>query len=154
MSKMTPIGSLYFGETMTQQRFELLEHTADIILRAYGKSKEELFENAAYGTFSVIGEPSAAKPEIGRPIKLAADDVESLLIAWLSDLLYLFETSEIFFCQFECHISDSSLAAVARGENFSAEKHQFKTEIKAVTHHALKVEQKDGQWVAEILLDL
>jgi SHS2 domain-containing protein len=142
-------------------RFELLEHTADIILLAHGATLDELFANAAYGMFSVIGEPDHAQldrasPGCGteREINVAGDDLESLLVAWLSELLFLFETTEIFFADFECRISGNQLTAMARGEKFNAEKHEFKTEIKAVTRHQLRVSQTEGEWQAKILLDL
>jgi SHS2 domain-containing protein len=139
---------------MAAHDFELLEHTADIILRARGQSEAELFENAAYGLFSVIGEPAVAKAQGEQRIELSAASREELLVAWLSELLFLFETKEIFFCEFVCRIAELSLTATARGEKFNEKKHQFKTEIKAVTRHGLTVEEKEGQWVATILLDL
>ena len=35
--------------------FEILEHTADIGLRAHGESMEALFENAAAGMLEILG---------------------------------------------------------------------------------------------------
>ena len=134
--------------------FRILEHTADTILEANGRDLDELFGNAALGMFTVIAEPAKAAPAEQREISLADNTTADLLHAWLSELLYLFDTEGLFFCAFECRVEAGRLAAVARGEPFDADRHEYKTEIKAVTHHELKVEQTGAGWRAQLLLDL
>lgn len=134
--------------------FRILEHTADTILEANGRDLDELFRNAALGMFTVIAEPAKAVPAEQREVSLADDTTADLLHAWLSELLYLFETEGLFFCAFECRVEAGRLDAVARGEPFDADRHDYKTEIKAVTHHELSVERTGAGWRARLLLDL
>jgi len=136
------------------KRFEILDHTADAILRAHGRGLGDLFENAALGMFSIVGEPGNAAPAVEREVSVSAEDRESLLVAWLSELLFLFETTEIFFGEFECRVADNAVRAVVRGERFDPVRHGFKTEIKAVTRHRLSVARQGGRWVATVLFDL
>ncbi len=134
--------------------FRIIEHTADTFLEANGRELGELFANAALGMFAVIAEPQKAVPIERRAVSLTDDTTADLLHAWLSELLYLFETEGLFFCAFECSVEDGRLDAVVRGEPFDADRHGYRTEIKAVTHHELKVERTDAGWQARLLLDL
>jgi len=135
-------------------RFELLEHTADVLLRAHGKSLGELFENAALAIASLIGEPQQAQPREERVVELHAEDLPSLLVAWLNELLFLFETVEFFGCEFKCEVEGTGLRAQVRGERFNPAVHGFKTEIKAVTRHQLRISQDGHGWTATVLLDI
>ncbi|GAJ13288.1 unnamed protein product, partial [marine sediment metagenome] len=75
------------------KEFEILEHTADIGIAAYGKTKKEVFINAAKGMFEIIaGESRNLKENFYDKIKLEADNPEGLFFAWLNELLYISET--------------------------------------------------------------
>ena len=77
--------------------YNLIDHTADVGLKAYGKSLSEAFQNAAKGMFDIITDKSEIE-NIGQyNIKLEADDLEQLLVDWLSELLYIHSTKNIVF---------------------------------------------------------
>ena len=66
-------------------RFEPIEHTADLAFRAFGATLEELFENAAFGMFSIVCEIDEALPlPIHRKVCLSATDSVRLLRLWLA----------------------------------------------------------------------
>ena len=67
---------------MTKQ-FEYLSHTADAKFRAYGKTIEEKFTNAAVATFNIMLNPNKVKPLIKKEITLTAKKTESLLYDWI-----------------------------------------------------------------------
>jgi SHS2 domain-containing protein len=73
------------------KKFVLIEHSADIGLKAYGKTLAEAFANAAYGMFAVIAELDGVREAETRRVELNEDDTESLLFEWLNSLLYLFD---------------------------------------------------------------
>ena len=73
------------------QRFEEVEHTADIAIRAFGGDLSELFANVAYGLACQIAETTGIEKNIEETIEITADDVEGLLVAFLEELLYLLE---------------------------------------------------------------
>ena len=71
--------------------YELIDHTADVGIKAYGKTLSEAFENAAKGMFDIITDSSEIESIGQYNIELEAPDLEQLLVDWLSELLYLFE---------------------------------------------------------------
>jgi SHS2 domain-containing protein len=74
-----------------QKQYEYMEHTADVKFLAYGKTLEEVFENAALAMFNVIIDTDKVSGETTREVFLKSPDLEFLLVDWLSELLYLFE---------------------------------------------------------------
>ena len=72
------------------KKYTLIDHTADIGIKAYGKSLSEAFENAAKGMFDIITDNSDIDSVGQYDIELSADDLEQLLVDFLSDLLYFF----------------------------------------------------------------
>ncbi len=123
--------------------FELIDHTADVGIVAYGTNVKEAFANAARGMFSIITELDEIAEAEYRDIELTAPDQESLLVEWLNELIYLFDTENILFKRFDItQLSDTQLKARAYGEKVA--KHKLKTGIKATTYHMLKVERNKG----------
>jgi SHS2 domain-containing protein len=142
-----------------QKQYEYLDHTADIKFLAYGKTLEEVFENAALAMFNVIIDTSKVSGETAREIFLKSPDMESLLVDWLSELLYLFEVDEIVFRKFQVKEirgegSEFSIAARASGQEFNSENLPFETEIKAVTYNQLKIEKIADGWKAQVVVDI
>lgn len=135
-------------------RFEVINHTADIGLAAYGEDVKEAFANAAYGMFSLIAELEDVTETLQREIEVSALDQEALLVAWLNELLYLFDVENIIFKRFEIRDLDANqLRATAYGEKFDSARHQLKMAIKATTYHMLKIEKDDGYRV-QVILDV
>ncbi len=136
------------------RNFEFFEHTADIGLRAWGKTLGEAFENASAGMGKIISD-SKVKPQKEFELEVEADDLEGLLVLWLSELLFVFETKYILFKDFDVEIDEKRFKArgKCRGEVIDSSKHEIKTEIKAVTYHLLKVE-KNEDWMVQVLFDI
>lgn len=132
-------------------RFEEIEHTADVGIRAYGSTASELFEGAATGMFSLIANLDRVKPVGEEVLRLSADDLPGLLVAFLSELLFLHETQHLLFCRFEIHVEGARLEARAWGETIDKGRHELKLALKAVTYHRLRVDPEQG--VAEVIFD-
>lgn len=139
-------------EWMGAMRYEFIEHTADIAIKAYGKSVEESFGNAAKGMFDVITDVSKVEPKGEYQVRVKSDDLENLLVDWLSELLFLHETQDVLFSEFDVKIENLSLVATAKGEAINREKHELKSDVKAVTYHMLEVNEKEGY--VKFLLDI
>ncbi len=141
------------------KQYEYLEHTADIKFLAYGKTLEEVFENAALAMFNVMIDTDEVSGETAREILLKSPDLESLLVDWLSELLYVFEVDEIVFREFRVEkireeAGEYSITAQALGEKFYPESHPFETEIKAVTYNQLELEKTANGWKAQVVVDI
>ena len=82
-------------------------------------------------------------------------DYESLLVAWLNEVLYWFDGKRIAFRQFRIEeIEPERVTAVGWGEPRDPLRHRAKLIVKAVTWHQLKVSRCDDGWVAEVYLDV
>jgi len=140
------------------KEFEILEHTADIGIAAYGKNKEEVFINAAKGMFEIIaGENKTLKQNFYDKIKLEADNLEGLLFAWLNELLYISETKLVILSKFKIkELSDYHIEAEVGGAKINPPSVKIEKEIKAVTYHRLEVkkDEESGLWRAQVIFDI
>ncbi|MEK7354123.1 MAG: archease [Chloroflexota bacterium] len=137
-----------------EKDFEILNHTADVGIIAYGKDTKEAFANAAKGMFSLITELDDVAEVEHRDIELTAPDRESLLVAWLNELIFLFDVDNILFKRFEItRLSKTHLKARGYGEKVDASRHNLKLGIKAATYYMLKIEKDKGVRV-QVIFDI
>ena len=135
--------------------YELIDHTADVVIKAYGKNISEAFENAAKGMFDIITDSSEIESVGQYDIHLEAPDLEQLLVDWLSELLFLNGAKNLVFGFFKVELDEekSHLSARVFGEKYSISKHKMGVEIKAVTYHMLEVKNKRPYHV-QVLFDI
>jgi len=137
-----------------EKDFEILDHTADVGIIAYGNDMKQAFTNTAKGLFSLITELDNIEEVLHRDIELVAPDQESLLVEWLNELIYLFDAEGVIFRRFDIvELDDTRLKARSYGERVDSSKHKLKTGVKAATYHMLKVDKTDGCKV-QVLLDI
>lgn len=135
--------------------YEVFEHTADIGLHAYGSTLSELFIHAAQGMESLMIPPEQVRIQVSRVVEVDGHDSVSLLIAWLNELIFLFDTEYLIFCQFEIEsLTETHLRGRASGESYDAQRHELGSAIKAVTWHEAAVEQTDDGYKARIIFDI
>lgn len=136
--------------------FELIDHTADIGLRAYGIDLSQVFANAARGMFSLITDVELVKESLYRDVEVTAPDKEILLVGWLNELIFLFDTELILFRRFYIRSqTDTELKARCYGEKIDKSRHELKRGIKAATYHMLKIEQENSyDYRAQVLFDI
>ena len=137
------------------RRFEEMEHTADMGIRAYGSDLAELLESAAAGMFSLIGQ-ATFRPEDVRALEIRIDSrgAEELLHLWLRRLLREFNVTGFFPIGWVIQATPTGIRSTIRGGIFDPERHEFRGEIKGVTLHGLTVARGDGDWRAEIIFDV
>ncbi len=124
-------------------RYEVLEHTADVMIKATGKDIEECFENAAYALFDQITDASKVWPKEEVRFNVEGHDLESLLYNFLSEFLYLHDAKRLVLADFKVRIDNNALECIARGEKFDPVRHKPKHEVKAVTYHMLRVDTNE-----------
>ena len=133
-------------------QFEVIDHTADVGIIAYGSDLKEAFANAAYGMFSQIADLDGVGEEVSREVDVQATDQEALLVDWLNELLYLFDVDRIIFKRFEiADLNRNRLKAKVYGERIDTSRHQLRTAVKAATYHMLKIESNKEVKVQFIL---
>jgi SHS2 domain-containing protein len=135
-------------------RYASTEHTADIGLVAYGETLKDVFANAAYGMFDLMVDVSRT-PETQRvDVRAEADDTPSLLVAFLNELLFIFETRSVVLVRFEIVEWDETTRLVARAWGSALAGQQPREQIKAATYHDMRVEKTADGYEAEVLFDV
>lgn len=137
--------------TKMKKRYEIIEHKADLKIRVWAKNLPELFENAMIGMFEGAGYkkiPKSQKRKI--KIEIKSPDLFSLLVDFLSELIYLSETKKLVFYKatFE-KLDEKNL----KGVLFAKPLQEIETQIKGVTYHNLEIKKNDF-WQAIILFDV
>ncbi len=137
-----------------KKEFDILDHTADVGIIAYGASLNQAFANAARGLFSIITDLDDIEEALQQDIEVTAPDQESLLVAWLNELIYRFDVDNVLLKRFDiAHLDSTRLQARAYGEKVDSSRHKLKTGVKATTYHMLKVEKTNGYQV-QVLFDI
>lgn len=134
------------------KKYEFLEHPADIKIRVFGKDLPEVFTNAALGMMEIIygQEVLSEKPSTTTEIRVKAMDLESLMIDWLSDLLYLSDTNDQAYINYK--IKDFKENKIIAEVGTCPAK--AVDDIKAVTYNELEIEEKNGKWEATVVFDI
>jgi SHS2 domain-containing protein len=115
----------------------------------------EAFENCALGMMSLMLEPGKVRPRQRVELTARGRDGGSLLVAWLSEVLYKVEAEGWAFGSFEVgSCSDVAVAGWGAGEPLDAASHGLKLEIKAPTYHMLELEEAEGRWTAQVIFDV
>jgi len=141
------------------KEFEILEHTADIGMIAYGKNKREIFVNIAKGMFNVIAgnDDSLINNNFSCKVTLRAEGLEDLLVAWLNELLYIGETRLVILNKFKIkELSDFQIKTEVEGMKIKPPSVKIEKEIKAATYYSLEIKKDDriGLWSARVIFDV
>jgi SHS2 domain-containing protein len=135
--------------------YRILEHPSDVGIEAAGRSLKEVFEYAALGLVSIIADPSTVDFAERRFVALEGSDHENLLVKWLSELLYLYDGQQFLPSDVEItRLTSQQLEASVMGESVDAQKHALKTDVKAITYHQLKVEEREDGFLVRVFVDI
>ena len=122
-------------------RYETIEHAADVMIRCTGGNLEECFENAAYAMFDQIVDADRIGHSIEREIRVTGEDDEERLYSFLSELLFITDCDSLVFNSFKVSFDGKDVICKASGEPLDVKKHHARAEIKAVTYHMLSVDR-------------
>ena len=133
------------------EKFEILGHTADIRLRAYGKDKQGLFQNALLGMITILRPLEVSVRLRVRKIEIKAIDENALLVDFLNEALYFAQTqNEAYESSSFKKLTKTYLAASLRGRKVNG----FEKEVKGISYQGVEIKQKKGRWEATIILDV
>ncbi len=140
--------------------WEFADHTADVMLVAHGRDGAEALANAGAGLFDLMVGIEGVREATERRIEVTASDRTGLLVAWLNELLYVFEVAGLVFARFDVALADGSdrLVATGHGEPFDSGRHTVKLGVKAATEHQAALEPvgqaTEHAWRARVILDV
>ncbi len=131
------------AEEKGQRGYELLEHTADVLVKCRGATLEECFENAAVALFDQIADLARVEPRRPCLFQVEGGSREELLYAFLSELIFLFDAYGMLFREFTVSFEDGVLRCRAVGEELDMGRHEPRGAVKAVTYHMLDVNEEE-----------
>ncbi len=140
-------------------KFEFLEHTADVFIRAHGRTMEEAYENAALAMFETMTDSEKIAQTNEQTLEVEAEDQYALLYNWLEALLVKFETENMMYSKFQI-VNWQETAEIFKfkakvwGEKFESQKHPQKVAVKAVTYHRMVIIKEKDRVVLEFILDI
>jgi len=128
------------------KRWEFIEHTADIAIKAYGDNLEDAFATAATAMFDIMTDSSKVEPIEKVEFETESVDIEGLLVGFLSNLIVLHEVQNMVLTGFEItFVSERKLKVAARGERFDDQKHARGHHIKGVSYHMMEISDGGGK---------
>jgi SHS2 domain-containing protein len=147
------------------KHFEILDISGDVGLRSFGETIEEAFVNTALGMYTLITDTEKIKGKKSVAVSLENDSLDSLLVAWLNELIFHFDAYG--FIGEKIVITESNLQsdqagglnpyllkAFLSGEEFDPERHESRLLIKAATYHQLRIEKINDVWEIDVIFDI
>ncbi|HEY7334193.1 MAG TPA: archease [Bryobacteraceae bacterium] len=135
--------------------FEILEHTADIGFRATAPSLTGLFEAAAEALVAIVLDPDRVVPREAIGLSAEGESNETLLVNWLSEVLYWLDGEHFALCGFKVgEFGKGRIVVEAKGERRDSVRHEPRLIVKGVTYHQLKIEKTGEGWRCEVYLDV
>ncbi|HKY79717.1 MAG TPA: archease [Anaerolineales bacterium] len=136
--------------TTSMAGFEEIEHTADWSLRVWAPDLAGLLEQAARGMLNLSGIRLVEGKRQQRELTVESTDAEGLLVNFLGELLHILEQEGLAFDEYELTLAENAVRAKLHGAPVMARKE----EIKGVTYHDLRIEQKSTGLEALIVFDV
>jgi len=135
------------------QPFDIIDHTADIGIRAYGSTLAEAFVNMAVGLSTIITEPETIRQTDKRVANITAPDVEALLFEWMNYLIFVFDVENLLFSRFKMiEFTDEQMVAECWGEKYDPSRHELKLGVKSATYHMLEVDREGNS--VQVIFDV
>ena len=135
--------------------FRPVAHTADTGFHLWGPTLADIFIQGGLALTGLMTDRRRLHPHQVLTVTLQAPDQETLLVAWLNHLLYLFDTQGFLPRTIDVlELSPTALTARLAGEAMDPARHTLKTGVKAATYHGLAIRRADDGWTANVIFDL
>ena len=137
--------------------YDILDHTADVRIRASGNDLAGLLRGAVLGMAGLIADTNNVESRESVTVEASGETPEELLVHLLGEVLYVHYTRRLVFSDAEVEVPDeAALRAICRltGEGYDPSRHELGYDIKAVTYHDLKIESAGDRLSAEIVFDV
>lgn len=135
--------------------YSLIDHKADLGIIVSGADEKRLFANTAGAMFDLITDTDRLKGRERRHLQISGCDWPDLMVAWLRELLYLWNGEQKLLKQVRIvSLNEKEIQAAVTLDSYSPDRHIIKQEIKAVTYHQIDVRKEADQWRAQIIFDV
>jgi len=138
-----------------QKSYRLNKHQSEIAVRVIGNSQADLFVNSAFALFDVMADIQAIESKERLPLEVEGTDRDDLMVNWVRELLYLYQSSGYLLREFQVHeVKDTIVRAEVCGEKIDPDRHEIKQEISTVAEHKSRMQKTGDQWIAQVIFEL
>jgi SHS2 domain-containing protein len=138
--------------------YQFFDHTGDIGVSLTGRTVDELFASAAAAFTDSITAIEGVEPRRPEELSVAAPELDLLLVDFLSELLYRFDTRGWLTREAQVEVREFDggwdLQGTLLGERHDESRHRVRVLLKAVTYHQLHIRQDEGIWTANVVFDI
>jgi SHS2 domain-containing protein len=138
--------------------YRFFEHTADIGVDIEATSFARLLTEGLRALTDSLTEIERVELGLELPVEVEARTREDLLVEWLNEIVFLFDTKAVLLGQADLQVEARGdgwrLRGAVRGELYDPTRHEIKTLIKAVTYHQLEVRSSKAGWTARVVFDI
>jgi len=139
----------------TQNKYRITKHQNELAVRITGNSQEELFVNSGLALFDVMADAGKIDVKERLPLEVEGVDRDELIVNWLRELLYLYQSGGYLLKEFKItEVKDNLVKAEVRGEKIDPDRHEIKQEIATVAEHKSRMQKTGNQWVAQVIFEL
>ncbi len=124
------------------ERYILIDHTADLMVKAFGSTVEECFANAGFALFDQTIDLSGIETTETIHFEVEGMDDEDMLYSFLSELLFMLDCDEMVFKELRVSFDGDKVICDGKGEKLDRTRHRTRSEIKAVTYHMMEVDRE------------
>ncbi|MEZ0346512.1 MAG: archease [Infirmifilum sp.] len=140
-------------------QFEILPHTADVLVKAWGTSLEDALEGAIRAFYEIMTDTSTVEPVYREIVEAEGFDLESLLYNLIEALIVKFDEKAFLAAKVEKitvadKVEAKHVEAILLGESFNPDKHESRVLIKAATYHLMKIWTENGKWYLQYVVDI
>lgn len=139
------------------KKYKFLHHTGDAKFQAFGDTLEEAFQQAALALVSIMWEWEKVGGKLEVPVQVEGHDMEQLLVNYLEEILYLFDTRKFLLSQ----VDDLSiqkkeghyvLRALFKGDEYSSDTEIF-GDVKAITYNEMEI-NRTAPFMVQVVVDV
>ena len=139
----------------TQNTYRVTKHQNELAVRITGNSQAELFVNSGLALFDVMADTDKIELTERLPLEVEGADRDELIVNWLRELLYLYQSGGYLLKDFKItEVKDSLVKAEVCGEKIDPDRHEIKQEIATVAGHKSRMQKTGNQWVAQVIFEL
>jgi len=136
-------------------KYRITKHQSELAVRITGNSQAELFVNSGLALFDVMAEAERIEVKERLPLEIEGADRDELIVNWLRELLYLYQSGGYLLKEFKIiEVKDSLVKAEVCGEKIDPDRHEIKQEIATVAEHKSRMQKTGNQWVAQVIFEL
>jgi SHS2 domain-containing protein len=138
--------------------YAFFDHTGDVGVVVRARTLALAFADAASALTDTITDRRLVAATRSAAVELVSTAADLLLVDWLNDLVYRFETDGLLVARADVSVADEDgqwrLRGTVSGESLDPARHSIRTLVKAATYHALDVSRAGDQWEVRFVLDV